>query len=263
MMAMLVDTHTHLYLPEFESPAAAVKQAIEAGVGHMILPNVDLDTVGPLLELHSMFPHSTSVALGLHPTEVGDDVYAQLARMRTHIDANRHLLKAIGEIGIDLYWDTSRLDSQIKAFATQVDWAAELRLPVIIHCREGLDEVLRILADAPVCPKGVMHSFSGTADDIERILRVAPGMYFGINGIVTFKNSRLREVIPAIPADRLLLETDSPYLAPVPMRGRRNCSAYLIHTAAHVAAALGIGVDELAALTSANATRLFDLDINH
>lgn len=254
---MLTDTHTHPYLPEFENPEQTVADAIAAGVGHMILPAVDLASIEPMLDLHRRFPKETSLAFGLHPTETGDDYAAVIGRMKQIAEQNRPV--AIGEIGIDLYWDSSNRDVQRKAFAMQVEWALEWNLPIIIHCREGLDDTLEILQNAPAIPRGVMHSFGGTPADVERIRRTGD-FYFGINGIVTFKNSKLRESLRAIGTDRLLLETDAPYLAPVPMRGRRCEPAYLVHTARYVADYLGMSPEKLAQITSANAKTLFHLD---
>lgn len=255
---MLIDTHTHLYLEQFpDGGSAAVGRALQAGVGHMILPNVDLTTVEPMRRLHSSFPDVTSMAMGLHPTEVGADWRDTLRATYGHIEAAPDDYVAIGEIGIDLYWDKTFRDEQMSVFEAQIRWAVDRSLPVIIHCRDGLDEALEVLASGPV-PQGVFHSFGGTVDDVERIRSIGD-FYFGINGIVTFKNSKLRDTLPAIGADRILLETDAPYLAPVPHRGKCNESAYLVHTAAHVADALDLPIQTLADITSASANRLFGL----
>lgn len=257
---MLIDTHTHLYIDEFPDGegAAAVRRALDAGIGKMIFPNIDSSTVEPMLTLHSQFPDSTYIAIGLHPTEINDsDVASQLRFVEEALDGDERFV-AIGEIGIDLYWDKTFRDKQMQIFERQMQIAASLGLPAIIHCREGLDEALEVIDGLPTIPQAVFHSFGGTVADVERI-RSRADFYFGINGIVTFKNSGLRNVLPSIGIDRLLLETDSPYLAPVPHRGRRNESAYLIHTAAHVAASLGVTAESLAEATTASATRLFSL----
>lgn len=189
---MIVDTHTHLYLPEFESPSAAVERAIDAGVGHMVFPNVDLSTIEPMLALHKLYPDNTSVAMGLHPTEVGDDWESVLARIESEFDSTCKFV-AVGEIGIDLYWDKTYRLQQREVFRRQVNWAADRGLPVIIHCREGLDDVLDVLSSVERLPTGVFHSFGGSVADVERIRSIGD-FYFGINGIVTFKNSSLRDV---------------------------------------------------------------------
>lgn len=255
---MIIDTHTHLYLDDFESPDDAVRRALDAGVGHMIFPNVDLNTYGPMMALHSRFPVETSVAVGLHPTEIKETWKADIDAMHRLLDATPDAV-AVGEIGIDLYWDKTFRNEQMDALGIQIQWAIDRQLPVIIHSREGLDEILQVLKTFPCPPTGVMHSFTGDATDIERIRTVAPGMYFGINGIVTFKKSRLPEVLPVIGIDRLLLETDSPYLAPTPYRGRRNESAYIVSTADFVAGILGIDRNQLDHATTDNARRLFNL----
>ena len=164
-------------------------------------------------------------------------------RIESVLDSRNDFV-AIGEIGIDLYWDKTYRKQQREVFARQVEWATARDLPVIIHCRDGLDDVLDVLSSAGRVPRGVFHSFGGNAEDVGRIRHIGD-FYFGINGIVTFKNSRLREVLLVIGADRLLLETDAPYLAPVPHRGKRNESAFIVHTAAYVADTLGVSLDEI------------------
>ena len=255
----MIDTHTHLYLPEFETDdhgAAAVRRALDIGVEHMVFPNVDLTTIEPMEALAARFPGRISCAMGLHPTEVGDQWPDTLGKVFEKLgDGKRYV--AVGEIGIDLYWDATYRDWQMQVFGLQVEKAAQLGLPVIIHCREGLDETLEVLQDYKDVP-AVFHSFGGTAEDVERI-RQEGDYYFGINGIVTFKNSKLREVLPAIGLDRILLETDSPYLAPVPNRGKRNESAFLPHIAAHIAQSLSFPLPEVDAITTRNAKTLFKI----
>lgn len=256
---MFVDTHTHLYLEEFApTPQDAVKRAIDAGVTKMIFPNVDLSTINPMKELSSSFPLNTFMAMGLHPTEIKETWVEDL--VKTKEEFNKHIDKyiAIGEIGIDLYWDKTFRREQMQALEQQFQWAIDANIPVIIHCREGLAEILEVLDRMNEKPKGVFHSFGGTIDDVEQI-RKRGDFYFGINGIVTFKNSKLRETLPYIGIDRILLETDAPYLAPVPHRGKRNESAYLIHTAAHIAQHLALTTEQVAQKTSYNAHQLFGI----
>ena len=257
---MLIDTHTHLYLPEFDIDGggeAAVRRALDAGVEHMIFPNVDLTSIEPMRLLHAKFPESTSMAMGLHPTEVGESWRDDLAQVEEELRSHRHDYVAVGEIGIDLYWDKTFAEQQMQVLERQMQWAQEMNLPVIIHCREGLNQTLEVLQGFG-SSRGVMHSFGGTPEDVERIRSVVD-YHFGINGIVTFKNSKLRDTLPAITLDRLLLETDSPYLAPVPHRGKRNESAYIVATASVVAQALGVAPQDVAAATSANARGLFSI----
>lgn len=254
----MIDTHTHLYLEDFAPENdAVVERAISAGVDKLIFPNIDVNTVAQMRGLHSRYPENTFMAIGLHPTEVNaENVDDQLRFVNDELSAHPDEYIAIGEIGIDLYWDKQYRDRQMEVLSRQMNIAAEHNLPVIIHCREGLDEVLEVIEGLDKVPQGVLHSFGGTVEDVERIRKYGD-FYFGINGIVTFKNSRLREVLPTIGVDRILLETDAPYLAPVPMRGKRNESAYIIHTAGYVANMLGISNQELDTITTANAKRLF------
>lgn len=255
---MLIDTHTHLYLPEFEDGGtAAVHRALEAGVGHMMMPNVDLTTVGPMRALHAEMPDVTSMAMGLHPTEVDESWRDVLAETIAEIDRNPSDYKAIGEIGIDLYWGATFREQQMQVLDEQLSVAERMNLPVIIHCRDGQEPMLEVMQGHRGL-SGVMHSFGGTPKDVDDIRRVVD-FYFGINGIVTFKNSKVGESLPAIGADRLLLETDSPFLAPVPHRGKRNESAYLPHVCGHIAARLELSAEEMAEITTANAKTLFHI----
>lgn len=255
-----IDTHTHLYLPEFagdgETGRDAVDRALKAGVTHMIFPNVDTDTVGPMEELADLYPQNISVAMGLHPTEVDESCDEKLSRIMEHFDENRHFV-AVGEVGIDLYWDKSFADKQMQVFELQAEKAVSAGLPLIIHCRDGLSQALEVLQGVRGA-RGVFHSFGGNEKDIDDVRRVGD-FYFGINGIVTFKNSGLKNVLPAIGIDRIVLETDSPYLAPVPHRGKRNESSYLPLIASCIAQNLNVGTNEIALRTSENARSLFSL----
>lgn len=255
---MLIDTHTHLYLDDFDADGGgefAVRRALEAGVGRMIFPNVDLSTIAPMRALAAKFPRSVSMAMGLHPTEVKDswceDTEAALAELRQ----NAADYVAVGEVGIDLYWDKTFEREQMLSLEMQVDTALSLDLPLIIHCREGQRQALEVLRNFPGV-KAVFHSFGGTPQDVDEI-RTVGDFFFGINGIVTFKNCKVRDALSHIGLDRILLETDSPYLAPVPHRGKRNESAFLVHTAAHIAHHLDIPLDRLAEATTRNALALF------
>lgn len=255
---LLIDTHTHLYLDEFdEGGAVVVDRALGAGVGMMIMPNVGPDTIMPMKTLHALRPEVTRMAMGLHPTEVGEDYADVLARIETELKESAESFIAVGEIGMDLYWDRTFRNEQMKVFDRQCALALDYHLPVIIHCREALDETLEVISGYHGLT-GVMHSFGGTPADVDRV-RGRADLYFGINGIATFRNARLDDTIREISSARLLLETDSPYLAPVPHRGKRNESAYIIHTAAYCADVLGISSGSLAGLTTFNARVLFHL----
>lgn len=254
----MIDTHTHLYLPEFDDDRDAVMQrAFDAGVEHLVLPNVDLTTVEPLRDLHAAYPDRTSMAMGLHPTEVGADHEDVMEQIEHIIAASPKAWAAIGEIGIDLYWDTAFAEEQMVVFDRQCRLATEMGLPVIIHCREGLDRTLEVVGGIPGL-KGVFHSFGGSPADVDRVRRYGD-FYFGINGIATFKNARLENTLCEITPSRLLLETDAPYLAPVPHRGRRNESSYIQFTLNHIASQLALSPAELDATTTLNARTLFHL----
>lgn len=263
----MTDTHTHIYMDEFsiegqqpgsmEGQCAAVDRAVEAGVTRMLFPNVDRTTIEPMMKLHKMRPGSTYVAMGLHPTEIRENWRTELDYIKNIIVSSPADYVAIGEVGIDLYWDKTFEREQMLAFDEQVSLASDLHLPVIIHCREGLDNVLEILKRYPDVPC-VFHSFGGTAEDVEKI-RMLGDYYFGINGIVTFKKSTLPSVLRVIGAERILTETDSPYLAPAPNRGKRNESAWITFIVAKIAETLGIPVDEIAKITDNNANTFFKI----
>lgn len=253
----MIDTHSHIYLPEFdEDRDEVVSRAQAAGISHIVLPNVDLTTVQPMYELHDAYPCYTSVAMGLHPTEIGNDYKQALDAIAARIEERP--IVAIGEIGIDMYWDTTFRTEQMDAFAEQIGWALERDLPIIIHCRNGLNEVLHVFDRFERLPQGVFHSFGGTVDDVRRI-RHYGDFYFGINGVVTFKKSQVPLVLPEIGLGRIVLETDSPYLAPVPHRGRRNESSYIPDIAACIAACLETTPEEVSAATDNSARALFRL----
>ena len=254
----MIDTHTHLYLPEFADDnggESAVRRALAAGVDWMIFPAVDPASVAPMLELAGKFPENISVAMGLHPTEVTAKWRDDLETMMSHLESNPEGYVAVGEVGIDLYWDKTFEQEQMQVLEHQAQAARRLGLPLIIHCREGLDQTLEVLENYPDI-RSVFHSFGGSTEDVERIRRKLDPM-FGINGIVTFKNSKLGEVLPAIGAERIVLETDSPYLAPVPKRGKRNESSFLPYIAASVAQYLGRTGSEIDKITTKNVESLF------
>lgn len=257
---MIIDTHSHVYLPQFSADADEMMQrAVQAGVGHIIMPVTDDESLRQAVDFHHRYPELTSVAVGYHPTDLPRDI-SGIAENVTHaLDSLDVPIVAVGEIGIDLYWDTSRIADQRQAFAEQCRIAALRDLPVIIHCRDGLDDTLDVLSHLEQVPRGVLHSFTGTADDVERIRQVGD-FYFGINGVVTFKNCAVKDALSAIGPDRLLLETDAPYLAPVPHRGKRNEPAYVALTMQFIASHLGIDPATIEHITTTNARCLFLAD---
>lgn len=256
----MTDTHTHIYMPEFESGGdEAFQRALSAGVGMMVLPNVDIDSLELVRDFHSRHPENTRTAFGLHPTSVDSSWRDMLSRILPCLDEPGCV--AVGEVGIDLYWDKSFRREQMEAFAFQIDEAARRGLPVIIHCREALDETLQVVSGfGSGLPRLLFHSFTGSRDDASRILDIIPDAMFGINGVATFKNAKdLHEAIPFIGSGHILLETDSPYLAPVPYRGKRNESAYVVNVCVRVAELLGIDPGEMESVTDKNARAFFNI----
>ena len=261
----MVDTHTHLDMDSFSKEEsdgcqAAVDRAVEAGVELMVLPAVDRESAAEVAALHAARPERTRTAMGLHPTEVGEDWREELDDIVATLGPTSPV--AIGEVGIDLYWDDSKIALQKEAFIAQILLAARLGLPVIRHCRDAMEQCCECIVAAGEqldgqLPPLVFHSFTGSPDDVRRIRQVCDP-YFGINGVVTFKNSgRLPDAVKEIGLGRLLLETDSPYLAPVPKRGRRNESAYLSHINSKIAEILAISPQETDEATTRNAKDFF------
>ncbi len=255
----MIDTHTHLYLPDYgDDKCAAVDRALAAGVELMVLPGVDSSSIEPIRQLHELRPKATAMCTGLHPTEV------HTADWRDHIEIIEAELRsgrpyvAVGEIGLDLYWEQTELKAQLEAAEAQLDLADSLGLPAIIHCRSAMPQMLDLMAArAGRLPNLVFHCYSGTADDVDAIRRLEPQAKFGIGGIVTFKKSQLPELLPTIGIGHILLETDAPWLAPVPMRGKQNESAYIPYIAARIAAELHITMEEVATRTDTTARNFF------
>lgn len=255
----MTDTHTHLYMDSFAGDEqGAVTRAFDAGVNRLVFPNVDMSSVEPMMALHRQFPENTVIAIGLHPTELGQGWKDDLKRMKEMLDRNPEMFAAIGETGIDLYWTQDNIAIQREAFSEQYDWAAEYDKPLIIHCREGFDDTLDIISGkSGKQPAMVFHSFTAGLDEVKKIRSVCDP-YFGINGIVTFKNAKsLREALPEIRLEKIVLETDSPYLSPVPHRGKRNESSYIPYIRDCVANCLGIDKEEVERTTDHNADIFF------
>ena len=251
----MIDTHTHLFHEKFDADRdEAVARAVAAGVEEMLLPNIDASTVDAMLVLADAHPAHCRPMLGLHPTSVGADVREQLAALEARL--GERAWAAIGEIGTDLYWSEEFWDEQREAFRTQCAWAIGLGLPVSVHCRASIDETLAMVEPlAARGLRGVLHCFTGTVAQAERA--VAAGFYLGIGGLLTYGQPDVRDVAAAVPRDRVVAETDSPFLAPVPRRGRRNESAYLPLVVERLAGVWGVSVAEADAITTANARQLF------
>lgn len=260
----MIDTHTHLYMAdrypeESGGPVGAVERAIASGVSHLVMPNVDVKSVEPMLQLHSQFAEHTSVSRGLHPTEVDSGWRTELREIE-ELTSDTHCV-AWGEIGVDLYWDSSNRKHQMDAFGEQLDRAYSQELPVIIHSRSAWDETLEILQSMGArTPEILFHSFTSGPDEARRILEIYPEARFAVNGVLTFKNgAEVRDAIKVIGIDRLMLETDAPYLAPVPLRGQTNESAYLRYIKDVGAATLGMDSKEFETITDNNAIKFFSL----
>ncbi len=255
---MIVDTHSHLYeesfLPDWDEVVSRCKTV---GVKKVLLPNVDSSTLQALKDTVAKDPQMFIPMMGLHPCSVKENYLDELAIANFFLYSEKYI--AIGEIGIDLYWDKTFVEQQEDAFITQVGWANELGLPISIHSRESTSMIIDILKDKIVCDKkGVFHCFGGTLEEAKQIIEM--GYCLGIGGVVTFKNSTLPEVLKQVGPDRLVLETDSPYLAPAPHRGKRNESSYTSLVALKLADIFGISLEDVESITTANANEIFKLE---
>jgi TatD DNase family protein len=257
-MPEYIDTHAHLYLPEFDADReSAVETALYRGVKRILLPNIDSATINPLKNVTEQFPGVCYPMMGLHPTSVKDNYREELDRVEKELSHGSYC--AVGEIGIDLYWDKSRLKEQNLAFSAQLDFALKYNLPVAIHARESFDEILDILnAYKNKGLQGVFHAFTGTVEIAQDV--VNRGFLLGIGGIVTYKKSFLPDVIRETDLSHIILETDSPFLAPVPFRGKRNESSYIPYIAEAIGRIKDTMPEEVARVTTANACKLFQLD---
>ncbi len=256
---MYIDTHAHLYQPEFLSCLdEVIATANNHGVEAFVLPNVDHVTIGPLMQVVGKYP-SCYAAMGLHPTSVNADYKPALDEIVGWF--GRYPFVAVGEVGIDLYWDKTYLRQQQEVFSAQLELAISLNLPVIIHSRDAFAEIFDVLESyRGVGLRGVFHSFSGEAKEVEWI-RNFGGFYFGIGGVLTFKNSNLKEVVRDIPIEEIVLETDSPYLAPVPYRGKQNTPSYIPLIANALATYKALTPEQVEVITTQNAKTLFNLKI--
>jgi TatD DNase family protein len=253
----LIDTHTHLYLKEFDSDRdAVVSRSLGSSVIKMLMPNIDLLSVPQMLSTEQRYPGICYSMIGLHPTSVKEDYLFQLDELEKLFDKHRFI--AIGEIGIDLFWDKSFINEQIIAFKRQLEFSVEKSLPVVIHSRDSFPEVFSVLDEFKGRGlKGVLHAFTGNIEDAEKAIRM--GFKLGIGGIVTFKNSGLDKVVKEVGIENLILETDSPYLAPVPHRGKRNESSYICIINKKLAEIFGIREEDAASITFSSSTGLFKL----
>ena len=264
-MKRLIDTHCHVYDEAFRDDLdSVIDRAREAGVERLLLPNINPDTLSDLLRVCGTWPDLCYPMIGLHPEDLAQDFHAQLDGLKELLDQDRKeggecRYIGIGETGLDLYWDKSRLDDQIESFRIQIEWALQYDLPIVIHSRDSFAELYRVMSDyRDSTLKGIFHCFSGSAAEAEALMEFR-GFMFGIGGVLTYKKSTLPSVLPLIPVDRVVLETDCPYLPPVPYRGKRNEPSYIVYTAAVMAQVYGCTASEVADITYRNACRLFSL----
>jgi TatD DNase family protein len=252
---IITDTHTHLYLDHFNDDRDEVVQnTIQRGVKYMLLPNIDSNSVNGMLELCNKYPNNCFPMMGLHPTNVKENYKEELASVENWLTKRKFI--AIGEIGIDLYWDKTFYKEQEYCFRTQIDFANTYNLPIVIHSRKSMNEIFSILKNIKSnLPKGVFHCFSGNIEDAQQVIDL--GFYLGIGGVITFKNSKLENIGKKIGLNRLLLETDAPFLTPSPYRGKRNKSAYTFYIAEKIAELKQISIEEVAMITTQNARNLF------
>lgn len=254
---LLTDTHTHLYYEtDEEKQALLFQRCFENSVNRLFLPNVDLSSIAKIDELVRKYPENCFAMAGLHPCDVKEDYAQVLAQIYQRMEGKK--IYAIGEIGIDLHWDKTTLAIQQTAFREQIKWAKDMKLPIVIHCREAFDEVFEVLeAEKGDDLRGIMHCFTGNLEQAKRTIEL--GFYLGIGGVVTYKKAGLDEVLMHIPLEHIVLETDSPFLAPVPYRGKPNESSYLVHIAQRVADIYNLSIEEVAEITTANSVDIFNV----
>lgn len=253
----MIDTHAHLYAKEFtEDIDEVISRAKLSGVSNILLPNIDVNSIQGITHLVDAYPNYFYRMMGLHPCSVKENYEEELAIIKQELDTQKCI--AVGEIGIDLYWDKTTQQIQENAFLEQCQWAVDADLPIVIHSRESTSLLLDLLdVHFKTGIQGVFHCFGGTEEEAERI--VDRDMYMGIGGVVTFKNTALRDILKNVPINRLILETDSPYLAPVPYRGKRNESSYLTYVANQLSTVYNVPISEIDTITTSNALNLFKL----
>jgi TatD DNase family protein len=254
---MFIDTHTHLYDEQFDSDRkTSIQQAIDQGVEKMYLPNCDSSTIEGMLEVEKAFPSHCFAMMGLHPCYVKENVHDELAMMEAWL--TKRTFSAIGEIGLDYHWDKTYINEQKKAFRTQIEWSLQYNRPIVIHTREATKDTIEIVKEyAPKGVRGVFHCFSGSVETARQIIDL--GFYLGIGGVLTYKNAGLQEVVQLIDLKHIVLETDAPYLSPVPHRGKRNESSYTLFIAEKLANLKGIDLTTVANITTENALKLFGI----
>ncbi|WP_339684406.1 TatD family hydrolase [uncultured Nonlabens sp.] len=254
---ILTDTHTHLYSEAFdEDQEAMIQRALDAGVERFFVPAIDASYTDAMLSLKKKYPAQVHLMCGLHPTHVKENYKEELAHAAEMLQKEPYV--AVGEIGMDLYWDKSFKSQQQEAFHTQIQWSIDKKLPIAIHCREAFDEVFEVLDDYQgTALHGIFHCFTGNLEQAQRAIDLK--MKLGIGGVVTFKNGKIDQFLDQIPLSEIVLETDAPYLAPVPYRGKRNESAYLIQVAKKLASIYNKDLKEIAEITTLNSRQVFGI----
>ncbi|MCG9791650.1 TatD family hydrolase [Flavobacterium algicola] len=254
---ILTDTHTHLYSEEFnEDRNEMVQRAIDAGVSRFFIPAIDSSQTASMYALEKAHPNEVFLMMGLHPTYVKENFHDELNHVKKELEQRKFY--AIGEIGIDLYWDKSHLAEQQEAFRTQIKWAKQYQLPIVIHCRDAFDEVFAILEEEKSDELfGIFHCFTGNYE--QALQAISYNMKLGIGGVVTFKNGKIDQFLHQIDLQHIVLETDSPYLAPIPFRGKRNESSYIVNVAQKLADIYGVSIEEVALKTTENSKSIFGI----
>ncbi|WP_296637683.1 TatD family hydrolase [Polaribacter sp.] len=254
---MITDTHTHLYSEQFnEDRKAMIQRAKDAGVSRFFIPAIDSSYTESMFSLEEENPNDVFLMMGLHPTSVKENYLEELAHVKEWIDQRDFY--AIGEIGIDLYWDKSFLQQQQEAFRTQIKWAKEKNLPIVIHCRDAFDEIFKVLeSEKGNDLRGVFHCFTGTLEQAKQA--ISYNMKLGIGGVATFKNGKIDKFLHEIDLNHIVLETDAPYLAPKPFRGKRNESAYITNVIDKLVDIYNISYEEIAKVTTENSKEVFGI----
>ena len=254
----IIDTHSHIYDESFDLDIeAAIQRAKDAGVEKILLPNVDTESIERVHHLAEAYPHYCIPMMGLHPTSVKEDWREQLHTIKKQFDNHQYI--AVGEIGIDLYWDKTFIKEQQQAFEEQLQWSIDYNLPVAIHTREATNEAISCINNVGANKlRGVFHSFVGTEEELKDVMSLE-NFFIGINGVITYKNSTLRDVLQKADLSRIIIETDSPYLTPVPFRGKRNESSYTVYVVNELAKVFNLPSEEIGRITTQNAVRLFNL----
>ncbi|KFF16416.1 TatD family hydrolase [Flavobacterium hydatis] len=254
---IITDTHTHLYSEEFDQDRGEmIQRAIDAGVSRFFIPAIDAACTQSMYDLEQKYPDNVFLMMGLHPTYVKDNYVDELKHVETELAKRKFY--AVGEIGIDLYWDKTHLKEQQIAFRTQIQWAKQYKLPIVIHCRDAFDEIFEILEEEKSDELfGIFHCFTGTHE--QALQAISYNMKLGIGGVVTFKNGKIDQFLNQIDLKHIVLETDSPYLAPIPFRGKRNESSYLLNVVSKLADIYDVSEEEIAVVTTQNSKDVFGI----